>query len=63
MVALRAASLSMSSSSPVTETVWAVFQSLVVKASDVGETVATAVSPRVTATVTSPVGWVASLIV
>ena len=53
----------MSSSTPVTVTVWAVFQLSAVKVSDAGETVATAVSPLATATVTSPLGWEASFTV
>ena len=56
-------SLSTSSSTPVTVTVWAVFQLPVVKVSDVGETVATAVSPLAAVTVTDPVGREVSLTV
>ena len=56
-------SLSMSSSAPVTVTVRAVLQLVVVKESEDGETVATTVSPLATATVTSAVGCEASFTV
>ena len=49
-------SLSTSSSTAVTVTLCAVLQSLVVKVSDEGETVAAAVSPLVAVSVTEPVG-------
>ena len=53
----------MASSTPVTVTVCVVFQVVVVKVSDDGDTVPSLASRLVTATVTSPVGSVASFTV
>ena len=53
-------SLSTSSSTPVTVTVWAVSQVVVVNSSEDLSTVATLVSPLATATVTVPVGLLSS---
>ena len=53
-------SLSTSSSTPVTVTVWAVSQVVVVNSSEDLSTVATLVSPLATPTVTVPVGLLSS---
>ena len=60
MVVLRLLSWSTLSSTPVTVTVCSVSQVVVVKVKAVGLTVAIAVSPEVTAMVTSLVGAVSS---
>ena len=63
MVALRSLFWSTPSSTPVTVTVWAVFQLMVVKVSIAGLTVAAAGALEVTTTVTLAVGLASSTIV